>query len=431
MPSDNIKIIDNPSYKKLLETFLGMKSVFQIVSFLELIGIKNGSLSQVFSNLGEVQEQLKIIYIPDKFNGYFSKFGWVAYESLNVDLMQKAIELGDQSKFEEAENLLTDYYNEQTLQWLLMTMLGVKEFRNREEFAKLAKEDYLAERYYACVPILLMLIDGLVNDIEQTGFFAEGTDLTAWDSIAAHSSGLQELSKLFRENRKKTSIEKITIPYRNGILHGRDLGYANKIVAAKCWAALFAIKDWAIAISKGNKNPPPVEQKQSIIQLYQEFLDIQNLNISINDWKNRELTVGIDVPSTGCPDDYDKYMPERTFAEFMLYWANSNYGKMAALITDYLDIPINKKAGQVRQKFGHIKPNDFLIISINDTAPATTTIIATVKYVEKDEAKTCEITADLIYIINETHKATLRGEPNAMWSIHQRSFNPIIYSNPV
>ncbi|MEH2421714.1 MAG: hypothetical protein V7K48_12575 [Nostoc sp.] len=261
MPSDNIKIIDNPSYKKLLEKFVGMKSVSKIVSFLEFIGIKNASLSEAFRNLPELQEQLKIIYIPDSFNGYFSQFGWVAYESLNVDLMQKAIELADKSKFEEAENLLADYYNEQTLQWLLMTMLVVKEFRNREELAKLAKEDYLAERYYACVPILLMLIDGLVNDIEQTGFFAEGTDLTAWDSIAAHSSGLQELSKLFRVNRKKTSTEKITIPYRNGILHGRDLGYANKIVAAKCWAALFAIKDWAIAISKGNKNPPPVEQK--------------------------------------------------------------------------------------------------------------------------------------------------------------------------
>ncbi|MEH2044739.1 hypothetical protein [Nostoc sp.] len=430
MPSDNIKIIDNPSYKKLLETFSGMKFVFQILSFLELIGIKNANLSEAFSNLPEVQEQLKILYIPDKFNAYFSQIGWVAYESLNVDLMQKAIELADKSKFEEAENLLTDYYNEQTLQWLLMTMLGVKEFRNREELAKLAKEDYLAERYYACVPILLMLIDGLVNDIEQTGFFAEGTDLTAWDSIAAHSSGLQELSKLFRVNRKKTSTEKITIPYRNGILHGRDLGYANKIVAAKCWAALFAIKDWAIAISKGNKNPPPVEQKQSIIQAFQDFLDIQNLKKNINDWKSRELTLGIDVPSTGCPDDYDKYMPERTFAEFMFYWINSNYGKMAILITDYLDIPINKKAGKVRQEFGHIKPIDFLIISINDTAPATTTIIATIRYIEKKEAKTCEITADLIYI-NETHKATLRGEPNGMWSIHQRSFNPIIYSNLV
>ncbi|AVH72287.1 hypothetical protein [Nostoc sp. 'Lobaria pulmonaria (5183) cyanobiont'] len=430
MPSDNIKIIDNPSYKKLLETFSGMKSVFQIVSFLEFIGIKNASLSEAFSNLPEVQEQLKILYIPDKFNEYFSKFGWVAYESLNVDLMQKAIELVDKSKFEEAENLLTDYYNEQTLQWLLMTMLGVKEFRNREEFAKLAKEDYLAERYYACVPILLMLIDGLVNDIEQTGFFAEGTDLTAWDSIAAHSSGLQELSKLFSVNRTTTISEKITIPYRNGILHGRDLGYANKIVAAKCWAALFVIKDWAIAISKGNKNPPPVEQKQTIIQAFQDYLDIQNLKRNLNNWKKRQLTIGIDVPSTGCPDDYEKYMPERTFAKFMLYWANSNYGKMATLITDYLDIPINKKAGQVRQEFGHIKPISFLIISINDTAPATTTIIATVKYIEKEEAKTCEITTALIYI-NETHKATLRGEPNGIWSIHQRSFNPIIYSNLV
>jgi len=43
-----------------------------------------------------------------------------------------------------------------------------------------ALEEYENGRYYACVPLLLMIIDGIVNDIsKETGFFAEKTDLTS------------------------------------------------------------------------------------------------------------------------------------------------------------------------------------------------------------------------------------------------------------
>ena len=62
-------------------------------------------------------------------------------------------------------------------------MKGVEDYRPRYDLAEKAKEDYLAGRYHACVPVVLTIIDGIVNDIEQKGFFAQGVDLTAWDSI--------------------------------------------------------------------------------------------------------------------------------------------------------------------------------------------------------------------------------------------------------
>lgn len=79
--------------------------------------------------------------------------------------------------------------------------------------------------------------------------------MTAWDSIAAHETGLQTIASLFSESRNKTNDEVITLPYRNGILHGRELAFDNKLVAAKVWATLFAIKDWSVAFSnKPNEN---------------------------------------------------------------------------------------------------------------------------------------------------------------------------------
>src|SRR3970040_376253 len=126
-------------------------------------------------------------------------------------------------------------------------------FEPRRELTKLALDDYRVGRYHASIPVLLAQIDGLVSELHerQRGFFAEDADMQAWDSLAAHSKGLNQLSAIFRKGRRKTSTERIDIPYRHGILHGRDLGYANQIVAAKTWAALFAVREWALKVERG------------------------------------------------------------------------------------------------------------------------------------------------------------------------------------
>lgn len=54
------------------------------------------------------------------------------------------------------------------------------------------------------------------------------------DSIAAHETGLKALARIMGRGRNRTNEEIISVPYRNGILHGRDLAFDNKVVAAKC-----------------------------------------------------------------------------------------------------------------------------------------------------------------------------------------------------
>ena len=44
------------------------------------------------------------------------------------------------------------------------------------------------------------------------------------------------------------------MPYRNGILHGRDLNYGNKFVAGKCIVMLLAISEWIKNKKKEVKN---------------------------------------------------------------------------------------------------------------------------------------------------------------------------------
>lgn len=84
-------------------------------------------------------------------------------------------------------------------------------------------------------------------------FFAEDTDLTVWVSIATDNTGLNKIATFFNKDRNKTTEERITVPYINGILHGRDLGYANGQVSSKVLSILIALKDWALAIKEDEK----------------------------------------------------------------------------------------------------------------------------------------------------------------------------------
>ena len=67
-----------------------------------------------------------------------------------------------------------------------------------------------------------------------------------WDCLVGCTEGLTKIKLNFNQNRLKTNSDPIYIPYRNGILHGRDINYGNEYVSCKCIALMFAIADWMI-----------------------------------------------------------------------------------------------------------------------------------------------------------------------------------------
>ena len=110
---------------------------------------------------------------------------------------------------EEAEEVLINYYdNKDNLLFMISRLKGIEEFRPRIKLIHKALDDYIQGRYHACIPVVLMMIDGFVNDIEQKGFFATETDLSVWDSIEAHDSGLNVLAKVLGESRKRQELMK-------------------------------------------------------------------------------------------------------------------------------------------------------------------------------------------------------------------------------
>ena len=199
----------------------------------------------------------------DLFNEHFTDLGWCAYDSMSLPLMREAINAFESGGSNAGEEVLLKYYCNAVKDIMHVLKNKAAPFAQRYSLIQHAFDDHFAERYYASVPLFLIIIDGSVNDYTKSkGFFAEGTDLTAWDCLVGCSDGLTKIKTLYNKGRNKTNFEEIHIPFRNGILHGRDLNYGNQYVSCKCVALMFALADWM------NMKDSEEKRKESLAYLF-------------------------------------------------------------------------------------------------------------------------------------------------------------------
>jgi len=151
-----------------------------------------------------------------------------------------------------------------------------------------------------------------------------GRECIAWDSIAAHSTGLNVLKGIFNTGRYSTITDQITIPYRNGILHGMDLGYDNKIVAAKVWAALFAAREWAMKAEQGLLEAQPDVPPTSWKDLFSSIAELGKVKQFHKNWLSYERILEIDNIVSDS-NIFTDGTPEHVLAQFLLFWKKGNY----------------------------------------------------------------------------------------------------------
>ncbi len=383
------KIQDNHSLGTLRKEVNSFSSLYRIWRFLWLVSDKK---LQEFEEMKK--EIARLTKWPDEFNYYLSDRGWIAHESMNNDLMHKSIELVKIGNIEMAEQWLIEYYSSEKMKWL------INKFNTsiRYELLSFAYNDTINKRYYSAVPILLMMIDWMVSDInDNRWFFSKDTNLTAWDSIAWHSSGLSKLSRIFSYDRKKTSNDNITLPYRHWILHGRDLGYWNIEVTAKCWLALFAISDWIKVIEEWRREQPLKERESIFKSLQKSYKSLKETEITkkkIKCWSPREENL--------FKKEWFEYLdntPEKEVLNFIKYWKENNYWGLARQISyNYKTQKSNKKmAWRMRDIFTEKNFISSKILSIKDCAPAISTVTLSVVFNYKDKEYRKNITLRCIY----------------------------------
>ncbi|MFA0846884.1 MAG: YecA family protein [Methanobacterium formicicum] len=426
--ADNDLISDNPSAKKMknsLESAKALRSANEkgLFDVFSPLCLDTEKLGDILSGIDELEEMMYILEIPDKFNQHFSKRGWIAHESINHEVMEKAVELADKGQINEAESILIDKYSE-NLEINIQMIHWMEQFKPRINLLELAYEDYLAERYHSCILLLFTIIDGVVADTKEIdgnkGFFAEGEEIYAWDSISAHKTGLTELRKLLYKNRGKTTSDEIEIPYRNGIMHGRDLEYANKKVATKLWATLFALKDSILAINKKGKEPPEPQEPLTVEKIV-EWNETRNLRDKLfKEWENRHLKVNEDFPENCTPDDFEEELPEKVLVEFFEYWKVSNFGKMVEKL-HYRFFDNDTPGKQVFELktgiFKGKKIKNYSVLNIDDDSVMISDIKVNLTIIKDDEEISETIDFRMIYE-REDGEIELRGMKNGSWKIY-------------
>lgn len=366
--------------EKILEQLPSYKILYDDIKAIKLL-LFTGK-KDVKEQFNEIESNLaKLIRNAEKFNEYFSDDGWVLYDSISTTLIEKAVQEYENSDFETAEKVLINYYKIDVGQVLHQVKNGNKELSIRFNNITKAFEDHTAGRYHASVPQFLMIVDGAVNDYTKNqGFFADGTDFDAWDCLVGSNDSLKKLKEIYNKGRKKTNSEPIFLPYRNGILHGRDLNYANEKVSCKCIVLLFAIHDW-MKNKKSEDERKEIHEKSLIRPSWREIFNgikkNEEVKEKLKNWEKKEIIVGKDIAKTGKSEDYSDYPYIQYLIEAFEMWKNKNYGKLAIYFDHLFKYESNKniRPKKCRQMFQNKEYKGFELVEVEDRAIALKRIL--------------------------------------------------------
>lgn len=379
------KKISRPTMADMKNEINSFKKLLNIFKIFKITKMGTFNISDIENKLQYMQKTFKRLNeIPESFNNFFVNRGWVAYGSLNIDLMEECVKLAKSGKYDEAENTLFEYYSYEIIKdelWRLIFKLEVVKIR--EELLNLCLEDFLQKRYHACIPILLSIIDGIVCDISPQQKSGAGVEIDAWNSITCIDNGINILYKeIIHKTRRKTTTEKITLPYRNGILHGRDLGYANNEVAVKCWHLFFAICSWVEELKSEKQRKEEYLKKhenddKSLLEVFKDLTELQKdkeeFEKTLQEWKPRQIDNSkfpLDIFSI----EFDKNSPEEAFKNILIAWKNKQYGLIAKSILNVKPTEIKRKAGELKQELEDKKFLNAEILEIKDNAISLTEV---------------------------------------------------------
>lgn len=204
--------------------------------------------------------------LPDRFNTTFLKDGWIYvkfacdYEAAGRALTMK-LQGTQQSLIDEY--LSEDLLGVEPIKWQALKLLGggVVEPRYpvRAEFVERVFQAYESGDHMIVAPLVLMLIDGFgVSETGTKSMFADIDDLDhlfqSPESVAGHPTALRKLLDKLRRSQKGYSETLLSMPMRNGILHGTRLNYANPVVSAKALNLLAAVVEWVRDIAPEPKS---------------------------------------------------------------------------------------------------------------------------------------------------------------------------------
>lgn len=404
------------SAEKLLDQAEDLEALARIAPFFRLFGKSGRKAAKALEDArGMTAQARELTSLPGRFNAVLGPRGWVAFDRMNAELLRNATELAEAGKFDEVELLLVESFGPESLRFHLTSMVAVAAYRPRAELLRLAAEDYEAGRYHASVPVVLAQIDGIVADVAGRALFTNTKDiapkLVAWDSISAREGGLPDLVMLMASHRNKTTDGPIAVPYRHGILHGRDLGYANNVVAAKTWAALFSLREWAIKFERGETEPPPIEPAPSLRQTLARLAEIEGQRRAIEAWRPRPECGPLTVA------ELEAGTPEEATARWLAAWRDRDFEAMSSWTQATMRKHQPDMPKRLEELYGFRQLTNFTITKVRDTAAAMSEVTVELHFADGDPV---QMTANTLFE-DADGRPLVRGTGAGRWGVNEVS----------
>lgn len=418
--------------KEILKDYPSLKLQYEQVERMSLV--KFLLKKEQRKELDRIKKEMNnLIMTTEEYNNNFSDYGWIAYSLINVEFMKKANQLFKDNGITEAEEFIADYYIENSKKAKKFIQYSSNEFRRRSNIIDEAFQAYENKQYYSAVTLFLTIADGVINDFTKNkGFFTEGLDLDCWDCLVECDKGLKKIKDIYNLPRKRTNEEIIKMPYRNGILHGRDLNYGNKFVSGKCIVMLLAISEWIKNKNTEDKrkeqyirdaNPPALEESLKRLQ------EIENTRKIINNYESKKIVVGKDIPIAGKKEEYAQYDFIYKFVETLEIWKSKNYGELAKrfeILFNYED-RAGYKPKRCREIFEKNILIEFKLINIIDQAICMKVIELEVKLQKENKIVKGIMKIGMVYEGQEDVLA-IPNKNNGEWKIYPRD-TKILYEN--
>jgi hypothetical protein len=330
------------------------------------------------SELKKLEAQIK--EMGDAVDDFYKLLGdrhWIFHDNLNLEKV-RTILMHNQG-VEDAERQFIALYNDpEFLRFAIVRCNGFEALLKRKHLIEKACDDYFAGRYYACIYLLLSIVDGFVNEFEREhrGLHTRTSEeLSAWDSPISHHKGIGSVHRIIFKEISVTITEPVEELYRNGIMHGTVLNFDNIIVATKAWNLLFAVMDWATAKTKAEAPKPPETTWKEVFNQVIEYDKDKKL---LDAWSPYILRKG--------DADFEADLAFVACTDYLEAWKNKNYGKMST----YLSSMITSRHGNampkiVREDYAAYPLETFDILALNHAAAALSEIEVKIKVTDKDE----------------------------------------------
>ena len=414
-----------PKYQELVNQVQTLSRITPFLSFFSKLGVGGRRLKACVRRLQDLRRGSEnLVKVPAAFHDAFSERGWLISESTNSETAKAALVAHSKGHGDDAENLLAADYLGDRLDFVVMSLCYVEAFRLRR--AQLDEANALTRegRYLAAAPLLLIVADGVGTDAFGKSIFTDAPpDLNELHSLAGHPEGLPRLIQKMCEVRRKTNSSDLTFPYRNGILHGRDLGYGNRLITAKCWSLLTNIADVIKAREEAQAREP--EPDPSLREILTRYDETQKMKRRIAEWAPRPVIEKRICVSTETRSSMNEDEPEAATVEFLQAWKAGNYGRMSQMTLNFDKTSVNQLAGEIRSLMDGLKLTNATITRVEDKALARAEITVDLTARVDGQERSDSFVFTTIWV-GEGDEPAVRGDERLHWRIRPDYHNWVV-----